>query len=117
MAVPFPNILDILRPALPPILVIVALVLAIKIVPSVFRRLRQRAYDQVIDGETRRLEVVTGRGRPWATEAAVALIRGLHPGRRMGEPAVAHACTRGGPTRDTSVPAIRAQRRRFRGTA
>jgi hypothetical protein len=29
MAVPFPNILDILRPALPPILVIVALVLAI----------------------------------------------------------------------------------------
>lgn len=84
MAVPFPNILDILRPALPPILVIVALVLAIKLVPSVIRRLRQRAYDRVIDGETRRLEIVIGRGRPGTTEAAVALIRGLHPGRRMG---------------------------------
>jgi energy-coupling factor transporter ATP-binding protein EcfA2 len=84
MAVPFPNILDILRPALPLILVIVGLLLAIKIMPSVLRRLRQRAYDQVIDGETKRLEIVIGRGRPGTTEAAVALVRGLHPGRRMG---------------------------------
>jgi energy-coupling factor transporter ATP-binding protein EcfA2 len=84
MAVPFPNPFDILRPALPLILVIVALLLAIKILPSVLRRLRQRAYDQVIEGETTRLEIVIGRGRPGTVEAAVALIRGLHPGRRMG---------------------------------
>ncbi len=84
MAIPFPNIFDILRPALPPILVIVALLLAIKIVPPVLRRLRQRAYNQVIAGETTRLEIVIGRGRPGTTEAAIALIRGLHPGRRLG---------------------------------
>lgn len=84
MAVPFPNPFDIIRPALPAIAVIVALLLAIKIVSPLARRLRQRAYDQVVGGETRRLEIVVGRGRPGTAEAAVALIRGLHPGRRLG---------------------------------
>jgi hypothetical protein len=84
MAIPFPNPVDILRPALAPILVIIALLLAIKIVPPFVRRLRQRAYEQVVTGESRRLEIVIGRGQPGTTEAAVTLTRGLHPGRRMG---------------------------------
>lgn len=46
MAVPFPNIFDIIGPVLQPILLVVALYVAIKIGVPIVNRLRQRAYEQ-----------------------------------------------------------------------
>lgn len=84
MAVPFPNPLDIIGSALPLIAVVVALFIAVKIGPPIVGRLRQRSYDAAVAGETQRLEVSIGPGRTGSAEAAVGLIRGLHPQRRLG---------------------------------
>ncbi len=84
MAVPVPSIFDIIGPGLPFVVAIVALLVAVKIGPPVAGRHRQRSYDMAVAGETRRLEVSVGRGKGGSADAAVALIRGLHPQRRLG---------------------------------
>ncbi len=82
MAIPFPSPFDIVRQALPAVFAIVVLVAMVKFAPQVVRRLRQGAYDRGSGGKARRLESAIGRGRAGTPEAAVALIRGLHPQRR-----------------------------------
>jgi hypothetical protein len=84
MAVPFPNPLDIIGPAVPLITAVVALLVALRLGSPIAGRLRQRSYDAAVAGEMRRLEVSVGRGMAGSSDAAIALIRGLHPQRRLG---------------------------------
>jgi hypothetical protein len=83
MALPFPSPFEILRVVLPPLAAIVVVLVLVKLGPPLVRRLRQRAYDRTSAGEMQRLEIAIGRGRAGTPDAAIALVRGLHPGRRL----------------------------------
>ena len=84
MAVPFPNIFDIIGPVLQPILLVVALYVAIKIGPPIVGRLRQRAYDEAGAAEAVALVISPPVGLTPDPELSVELIRALHPRQRRG---------------------------------
>ena len=72
-----------------PLLIAVPLILLIATVgapalPRFVARRRQAAYDAAVAPNMVRLELTVGRGRSTGPEAAIAAIRGLHPGRRTG---------------------------------
>jgi len=72
-----------------PLLIAVPLILLIATVgapalPRLVARRRQAAYDAAVAPNMVRLELTVGRGRSTGPEAAIAAIRGLHPGRRTG---------------------------------
>ena len=72
-----------------PLLIAVPLILLIATVgapalPRLIARRRQAAYDAAVAPNMVRLELTVGRGRSTGPEAAIAAIRGLHPGRRTG---------------------------------
>ena len=72
-----------------PLLIAVPLILLIATVgapalPRLIARRRQAAYDAAVTPNMVRLELTLGRGRSTGPDAAVAAIRGLHPGRRTG---------------------------------
>jgi energy-coupling factor transporter ATP-binding protein EcfA2 len=84
MAVPFPNIFDIIGPVLPPILLVVALYVAIKIGMPIVGRLRQRAYEQAGAAEAVSLVISPPVGLTPDPQLSVELIRALHPRQRRG---------------------------------
>lgn len=75
MAVPVPSISEIVRPVLSPILLVVALYFAIKIVVPIVRTLRQRAYDSASEAEAVCLVVSSPAGFTPDPELSVELIR------------------------------------------
>lgn len=84
MAVPFPNIFDIIGPVLQPILLVVALYVAIKIGVPIVGRVRQRAYEQAGAAEAVSLVISPPVGLTPDPEMSVELIRALHPRQRRG---------------------------------
>ena len=84
MAVPFPNIFEVIGPVLQPILLVVALYVAIKIGVPIVRRLRQRAYEQAGAVEAVSLVISPPVGLTSDPELSVELIRALHPRQRRG---------------------------------
>lgn len=72
-----------------PLLVVVPLLLLVATacapaLPRLIARRRQAAYEAAVAPNMVRLELTVGLVRSAGPEAAVAAIRGLHPGRRMG---------------------------------
>jgi hypothetical protein len=84
MAIPFPNLFDIIGPVLQPILLVVALYVAIKIGVPIVGRLRQRAYDRASEAEAVTLIISPTVGLAPDPELSVELIRALHPRQRRG---------------------------------
>jgi hypothetical protein len=84
MAIPFPNIFDVIGPALQPILLVVGLYVAIKIGLPTAGRLRQHAYEQGSEAEAVSLVISPPVGVTPDPELAVELIRALHPRQRRG---------------------------------
>jgi hypothetical protein len=84
MAVPFPNIVDILGPAVPFVLAVLAIYAAVKIGPVLVGIARQRSYDEASAAEAVRLTVEPPAGLEANPALATELIRGLHPRQRRG---------------------------------
>lgn len=62
----------------------VVAVLALSLLPAAVGRLRQSAYERAVAGERVRLEIRPPAGTDLASDALVAMIRGLHPRHRRG---------------------------------
>lgn len=84
MAVPFPNPIDILSPALPFVVVILVLYGVMKIGPALAGIGRQRAYDEASAAEAVRLTIEPPAGLDPSPALATELIRGLHPRQPRG---------------------------------
>lgn len=84
MLFPVPSIFDILGSALPFIAAVLVLYAVAKISPRLIGIARQRAYDAAVAADTQRLELSVGRGQAGSQDRAVALIRALHPQRKLG---------------------------------
>ncbi len=84
MAVPFPNPLDIIGPAVP--FVVIALVIygVFRIGPALADIARQRAFDEASAAEAVRLTIEPPAGLDPNPALATELIRGLHPRQRRG---------------------------------
>lgn len=84
MVVPIPSVFDTLGPAVPFVVVALAIYAAIKIGPVLVGIARQRAYDEVSAAEAVRLTIEPPAGLDPNPALATELIRGLHPRQRRG---------------------------------
>ncbi|MBA3779223.1 MAG: DUF87 domain-containing protein [Chloroflexi bacterium] len=81
---PLELLLPVLGQVLPAFLGAAALVAALLLGPRLVRCLRQAAYERTLEAETVRLELLVPAGREPDPDAAIELIRALHPRHRRG---------------------------------